>query len=138
MSFLSNHFSFLFSLQLGKAKKWWAMGENRWVPPFSLLQNHSKQAPFSPKISLIFSPLFFIFPIFTPTKHSLSYYPKQSKLTVRLAKIIFANLFYCWAYFCYYSWFSYSHCIFWYYSLVLLHYFNQLLPLSIVLSAKSF
>ena len=68
MSFLLNHFSFPFSLQFGGAEKWWAMEENRWVPPFSLLQNHSNQIPFLSKISPIFSFLFFILSIFTPTK----------------------------------------------------------------------
>ena len=72
MSFSLNHFLFSFSLQFGEAEKWWAMGENRWAPPFSLLQNHSNQTPFPPKISHIFSPLISILLIFTPTKHSFN------------------------------------------------------------------
>ena len=37
MSFLLNHFPYPFSLQFWGAEKWWAMGENRWISPFSLL-----------------------------------------------------------------------------------------------------
>ena len=56
-------------IQFGEAEKWWAMGENRWVPSFSLLQNHSNKTPFPLKISSMFSLPFSILPIFTSTKH---------------------------------------------------------------------